>query len=178
MILSDINESWNDILSVYKVSFEPPPWQKGDEENLRAFEGMMRRHMSRPGFRAVAARNGRTGTLIGFAYGYVSGQGQYFHDAVQKTLRKRFLSHWLTDCFELVVVAVTPEYQSKGIGGRLHDEIMVGLQCTRAILSTQPDAVPAMRMYLRRGWKILVEEFEFPGDKQPYLLMGWQLPGK
>ncbi len=175
---SDLTALWDEIICVYKAAFEPPPWNKILPDDIDAFASMLRRHLDRPGFNAVAARNGRTGTLIGFAYGYVSSQGQFFHDSVQKTLRKRFLSHWLSDCFELVEVAVIPEYQSLGIGGRLHDSLMLGLQCPRAILSTQSDAVPAMRMYLRKGWKILVDEFDFPGEPKPYVLMGWQLPGK
>ncbi len=175
---TDLFKMWEEIISVYIAAFEPPPWNKSKPEDLEAFEAMLRRHLTRPGFSAVAARDGNSGQLIGFAYGYVSNQGQYFHDAVQKTLRKRFLSHWLSDCFELVEVAVIPEHQSHGIGGKLHDSLMLGLSCPRAILSTKSDAVPAMRMYLRKGWKVLVDEFDFPGEPKPYVLMGWQLPGK
>jgi GNAT superfamily N-acetyltransferase len=139
---------------VYRAAFALPPHDETEDDVLR-FRDQIFRHALRTGFRCVVARDNHTASIVGFAYGYESAPGQWWHDIVAAALGPQTAEEWLTDCFEFVEVAVTPSAQGRGIGGQLHDQLLTGLQHRTAILSTLQEETSALRLYCKRGWVAL-----------------------
>jgi ribosomal protein S18 acetylase RimI-like enzyme len=132
-------------------------------------------HVRRQGFRCLLAREIPGGAIVGFAYGYTSRTGQWWHDIVEGAMPAEQAVHWLAGAFELVELGVLPEAQGQGIGARLHDRLLVGLPHKTAVLSTMQVETRALQLYRRRGWVPLLENFHFPGVIEPYMIMGLEL---
>ena len=148
-----------------------------DTVEASSFVASLYRHTARPDFRFFAAREGnKNGALLGFAYGYTSLPGQWYHDALAPALGPEQSARWLTGAFEFVEFGVVPEARRRGIGTRLHDAAFDGLPHRSAILSTPMGNIIAIDFYQRRGWQTLLEQFVFPGGDTPYLIMGRTLP--
>ncbi len=145
-------------------------WQWATEARL---DDLLPRHAARPGFRFVAAR--ARARLAGFAYGFGGGSGHWWHDLVWSAMRPPQRARWLADgYFELAELHVRPDCQRRGIGGRLHDELLGGLAAPTAVLSTQIDNVPALSLYERRGWQMILPEVEF-GSGRVFCILGLEL---
>src|SRR4051794_24174631 len=86
-------------------------------EPLEARRGYIATHVRRPGFRAVATLT-NDGRLAGFGYGYLSADGQWWHDQVHGALTDQERKVWFTDCFEVVELHVRPAAQGHGLGAR------------------------------------------------------------
>jgi ribosomal protein S18 acetylase RimI-like enzyme len=135
------------------------------------------RHLARPGFRLVAEHD-EWGRLAGLAYGYTGAPGQWWHDLVAEALDEAARTHWLRpEHFEFVELAVRPDLRRRGIGARLHDGLLFGLAAPTAVLSTEVENEPAIRLYAGRGWKVVVPEIDFGPGYPPFLVMGKELPG-
>jgi len=165
------------VVTIYREAFSCAPYFKGDAE-LDEFVAALHEHMQRAGFRMVAAEAGMSGTLVGFAYGYTSLPDQWWQLSVRPALSAEDAARWLDDSFQLVEIAVPPEYQGRGIGNRLHDVLLRGLPHCCAVLSTLSAETPAMRMYQRRGWVTLLEPHYFPDILRPYAILGLDLAAR
>lgn len=132
-------------------------------------------HAGREGFRFRAAL-AEERRLVGFAYGYLGGPGQWWHDLVSGAMSEADRARWLAPGhFELVELHVHPEARRQGIGGRLHDALLQGLPSRTAVLSTQVDNEPALALYRRRGWQIVIPELRFQPAGRPYAILGRSL---
>jgi ribosomal protein S18 acetylase RimI-like enzyme len=162
------------IVSVYRESFRALPYGKQETEVLD-FAASLPEHLCREGFRFVAATGGAPESIVGFAYGYQSLPGQFWHENAVKAMGDQLAHEWLTQSFQLVEIAVAPKFQGQGIGGRLHDHLLVDLPYRKAVLSTMRAQTVAHWLYRRRGWQVLVEDMRFPKVDRPYRLMGLDL---
>ena len=132
------------------------------------------RHAARDGFRFLAARSS-AGALAGFAYGYIGAPGQWWHDIVAAAMSPAERDRWLAPGhFEFAELHVHPGFRRRGIGGRLHDELLEGLSSRTAVLSTQVDNEPALALYRGRGWRIVVDELDF-GTGRLYKVLAREL---
>jgi ribosomal protein S18 acetylase RimI-like enzyme len=112
------------------------------------------------------------GRLAGFAYGYHGAAGQWWYERVAAGLDRADRSRWLVDgYFELVELAVDPDFQGRGLGGRLHDELL-DPERGPALLSTQVDNATARRLYFGRGWELVVPELRFARAGELYSVLG------
>jgi ribosomal protein S18 acetylase RimI-like enzyme len=173
--LADLREQ---LVEVYRAAFAAPPYREGEAEVRRFAEETLPRHAQRPGFRCCVARDRDKDLVVGFAYGYTGQAGQWWHDVVARALDRATADRWLPGSFEFVELAVTPAAQGRGIGGRLHDALMEGLPHRTALLSTRRAETPALRLYRRRGWVPVLENFVFPGGAEPYVILGLDLSGR
>ena len=129
------------------------------------------RHMSRDGFRFVAEED-EHGRLAGIAYGYLGAPGQWWHDIVARAMTEAQRERWLgPGHFEFVELAVRPDLRRRGLGARLHDELLSAQSGRPAVLSTQVSNQPARSLYSARGWSLVVPELDF-GTGELYLVMG------
>lgn len=162
------------IVRVYAAAFSQPPYLRGEPEAL-TFADVFSRQCSRAGFRCIVAREGPDGALVGFAYGFTSQPGQWWHDQVTLHLSDDQRERWLSDAFELTELAVLPSRQGQGIGGQLHDRVLLGLPHRTAVLSTMQVETPAMVLYRKRRWQVLLTNFLFSGAVRLYVILGKDL---
>lgn len=168
------------IVSVYRAAFTPPPYEKR-EGSMQQFANVLEKHVAREGFRAVIARRVdrdpfRDGkAVVGFAYGYHSSAGQWWHDKVAAALGREKAAYWLSDAFEFVELAVRPTHQGLGLGGQLHDALLEGLRNRTAVLSTLDAETAGFHLYRKRNWQVLLSGYNFPNVRRPYMIMGKEL---
>jgi ribosomal protein S18 acetylase RimI-like enzyme len=164
----------SDIAEVYQAAFSAPPYNKTGGD-LVSFLSTFTRHSSREGFTCFVVRDGDGGQLLGFAYGYTSQKGQWWHDQVASALDPTQVQYWLSNAFEFVELAVQPSHQGKGIGSRLHDALLTDLPHHTAMLSTMQAETAGLRLYRKRGWEIVIENFIFTNIQEAYIIMGKKL---
>jgi GNAT superfamily N-acetyltransferase len=162
-------------VEVYRAAFSGPPYERTEREVLE-FGRALPLHLGRAGFRAALAR-GEDGRAVGFAYGYLSVPGQWWHDNVAASLGRAAAREWLGDAFQLTELAVRPEFQGRGLGKGLHDALLAGVTAPRAVLSTLDTRTVAFEMYLARGWAPLLRGFRFPGVARLYAVLGKVMAG-
>ncbi len=164
------------ICAVYAAAFAAPPYERGPA-SAAAFGDTLTRHVGRQAFSCRVVRAGWRGEIVGFAYGYRSAPGQWWHDLVARALGPDGSRQWLADAFELVELALLPAYQDQGIGGRLHDTLLAEVTQPVAVLSTRQEETAALALYRNRGWIDLRRDFHFSGGSAPWLIMGLDLTG-
>jgi ribosomal protein S18 acetylase RimI-like enzyme len=139
------------------------------------FGEILPRHSGRRGLRFLTAR-ADDGALVGFAYGYEGEPGQWWHDQVSAVLTEQQREDWLPPGhFEFVELMVDPDREGKGIGGRLHDELLAPLRAPTAVLSTQRSNRRALGFYARRGWEVVLSEIDFGEGYPPFAVLGKRL---
>jgi ribosomal protein S18 acetylase RimI-like enzyme len=152
----------------------PDVWLGSTEARLRE---ILPRHAARDGFRFFAARDGRK--LVGIAYGYLGASGQWWHDIVSKAMTREQRPRWIAHGhFEVVELHVHPDYRRRGIGGRLHDTLLDGLESRTAVLSTQTHNHQALALYAGRGWRIVVPALRFAPAGEEYAILGLDLESR
>jgi GNAT superfamily N-acetyltransferase len=156
------------LVAINRDAFRVVPYRK-EETEVEVLSESLPQHMEREGFRIVVAHDGQNGRPVGFAYGYGNTPDQWWHRQVAKAVSPWVVGEWLLESFQLVVMAVTAEAQGQGIGGLLHDQLL------RGVLSTMAAETNAYRMYLGRGWKVLLDDHFFPGVARSYRIMGLAL---
>jgi ribosomal protein S18 acetylase RimI-like enzyme len=169
---ADLEATKGELLEVYRGAFAGWPHYEG-EDAVAAFADSLTRHAQREGFRAAVAQGG--GHLVGFAYGYTGGPGQWWYDLVAPALPTNERARWMDDYFEFVELAVAPDQQRQGVGSRLHDALVGGLPHRTALLSTEDLDTPARRLYLRCGWLTVLSDFAFPGSSISRVVLGLDL---
>jgi ribosomal protein S18 acetylase RimI-like enzyme len=158
-------------MAVYGEAFAQPPYSDGDRgREIR--QRMKDTHARRPGFRMLVALASPE-RVVGMAYGYHGSRGQWWHDAVTKQVTREQSAEWLSDAYELVELAVHPEYQGRGIGSSLIYELLDGCQERTCVLSTRADS-EAHRLYDRLGFEHIVEMM-FTAGGWPFYVMGKKL---
>jgi ribosomal protein S18 acetylase RimI-like enzyme len=165
------------LLEVYRATFALPPFNE-QEADFQRFAASLASHVARPGFRACLAKAADSDQVVGFAYGYTSQPGQWWHDRVTAGLADSLVAKWFAHAFEVVIFAVLPALQGQGIGGRLHDCLLAGAPHGTALLSAFQDETPAWRLYRRRGWQTVREAFVFPGGAREFVVLGLNLQGE
>jgi len=143
------------------------------EASRSRIDEILPRHVVRDGFRFLAAF--ADDRVVGFVYGYRGDSGQWWHDRVARALGKEGTERWLgPGHFEFTELHVRADFHRRGIGGRLHDELLEGIDASTAVLSTQTDNEPAIALYKGRGWGVIVPYLDF-GSGRPFLIMGLDL---
>lgn len=139
-------------IRVYGAAFAEPPYSDPDRgREIRS--RMLEVHGLRRGFRAFVAV-AEDGTVAGMIYGYHGAPGQWWHDTVAKSVGKPLEQAWLSNAYEVVEVAVSPELQGRGIGRELIARLLEGLDETTSVLSTRADS-RAHELYARLGFEII-----------------------
>ena len=173
---NEILQRMESIVSIYRAAFDGPPYGE-DAAGRESFASHLRYHSLRSGFRFYAAINGDAESRepLGFAYGYTGGPGLWWFDLVSTAIDPEIYNTWMANYFEVVELAVHPDYQGLKLGGGLLDRLLAGLPHHTAVLSTIQSETNALQLYRKRGWVPLLQDFYFPGSKNPYLIMGYDL---
>ncbi len=124
-----------------------------------------------PGFRFLLAQDGTE--PVGFIYGYHLQPDNWWPQMILPALRAAGQEDWLDDCFELVEFAVAPDRQGEGIGSQLYDALFATVEEPRALLGTDPPPTAAHRLYTKRGWITVLDNWRMtPDDPETHIVMG------
>ncbi|HEX6702143.1 MAG TPA: N-acetyltransferase [Gaiellaceae bacterium] len=133
------------------------------------------RHASRDDFRFVGAFASDR-RLVGFVYGYTGAAGQWWYDKVASALDDDAAGEWLDPPhFEFTELAVAPAYQRRGVGTRLHDEVLEDLPHRRALLSALAENTRVIAFYEHRGWRVILPELRFEPGRPLFSILGREL---
>jgi ribosomal protein S18 acetylase RimI-like enzyme len=161
-----------DVVDVWASAHELPRASPTRDEFGRT---RLSRHASRDDFRFLGAF-AEEGALVGFVYGYTGAPGQWWYDRVARALGRAERKRWLDPGhFEFTELAVHRDFQSHGIGSRLHDRVLEGLPHDRAMLSALADNVRVVGFYRRRGWETVLERLRFEAGRPEFTIMGKDL---
>ncbi|WP_144121494.1 GNAT family N-acetyltransferase [Catellatospora sichuanensis] len=168
----DLGRRMDDVLTVFGEAMSYHP------QALAVRRGYITTHLQRPHFRAIASLSDM-GQLLGFAYGYHSEPGQWWHDQVSAVLDPDARQRWLTDCFEVVELHVRPAAQGHGLGEAQLRALLAMTGAATTLLSTpeaDEQASRAWRLYRRTGFVDVSRHLLFPGDPRPFAVLGRPLP--
>ena len=131
-----------------------------------------KRHMMYEGFRGTICLD-EEDEPIGFAYGYASLPGQYYHELLSSHLKVDLSNEWLTNCFEFVELCVHPSMRQLGIGTLIHEHLLKNMPYKTGVLTTQQSNLAARKLYEARGWIVIADSF-LPNQKtkERYLIYG------
>jgi ribosomal protein S18 acetylase RimI-like enzyme len=159
------------LVSVYHRSFESASHSPTSQDEA-ALIPSLELHAKREGFDLEGARLRESGDLVGFAYGYRSAPGQYWYDKVTAPLAFEVRQRWFGHAIEIPVLGVVPEFQRCGVGSALLDRLLGDRTEETAVLSALQDDRRAVEFYTRRGWSVLLSDFQFGRQTPRYLLFG------
>lgn len=159
----------DEVLALYAAAMDYPP----DIAHRR--RGFISAHTHRSEFRAVATVSDE-GRLLGFAYGYRSRPGQWWHDQVRAGLDIDTYRRWMSSCYELVELHVAPDVQGRGIGQTQLVSLLDGVPLRTVALSTPEGPSRAWRLYRRAGFVDVLRHYFFPGDDRAFAVLGRTLP--
>ena len=117
----DLADRLSEALQVYVAAMGYPP------STARQRRALWLDHVRRPGWRAVGWLDDRD-ALVGVAYGYTGGPGQWWYEEVRRGLRGTAAEArgWLRDYFELTELHVRPDAQGAGLGEGLLRALLTG----------------------------------------------------
>ena len=111
-------------------------------------------------------------------YGYTGAPGQWWYDRVAAALGREGRRRWLDPGhFEFTELAVRPDFQGRGVGSRLHDDVLADLPHERALLSALADNAPVVGFYHHRGWETVLDRLRFEPGRPEFTIMGRTLRG-
>ncbi|WP_113867841.1 GNAT family N-acetyltransferase [Paraliobacillus ryukyuensis] len=142
-------------------------WNNGDNQLVDRFW----RHAHYEGYAAFAIMN-ESNAPVGFVYGYRSLPGQYYHDLLNRALAEVGKQEWLHHCFEIVELAILPEYRGQGLAKQLLDTSLNNVDYHTAILTTKVKNKPARALYDSHGWSVLKNPFYPQENESPFIIMG------
>jgi len=160
----------DEVVAAYAAVFGEPPVLAGASD-VAAYRASLPRHVRKPGFRACTARSS-DGRLVGFAYGWEGGPGDWWWDIVAGAVNEDVRRHWFADCFVIAELLVLPTARRQGIGGALLDTLLAATERPAAVLSTRADAHDALAFYAARGWRRLLGDVRFPGSDASWVILG------
>jgi GNAT superfamily N-acetyltransferase len=141
-----------ELRAIYLAALAQPPFGEG-EEQAGAFAAELADEVEEAGFRCCVALAGAE--PVGFAYGcpaYADEPQDSWTRELVAAVGEEVAEQWIRAQFAFIWTAVRPEWQGRGLGGRLHDELLGTATQARAWLVTYPFDCPAVRLYRSRGW--------------------------
>ncbi|MCU1595743.1 MAG: GCN5-related N-acetyltransferase [Frankiales bacterium] len=157
----------DDVLDVYAEAMDVA------RSAARSRRAVVAAHLERDGLRAVGALDGDR--LVGIAYGYRGGPGQWWHDQVRAAMDPSLAAIWLDDPFEVCELHVRPPLQGTGLGRDLLTALLEGTAARTAVLTTPDRETRARAFYRAGGWTDLVLGLTFPGDPRSFAVLGLPL---
>jgi len=142
------------LAEVYADAFSGPPYHGTLEQAQTWATERLVLQFGYPAFHLVTAE--RDGRLIGFSYGVLGAEDQWFTQMLRARLPALVAQTWLGAHGELVELAVRSEAHGHGLGGALHDAVVAHLRdvdARTALLVADAGAVPARALYASRGWQ-------------------------
>lgn len=146
-----------------------------DPDRLPAVRARFERHATYPGWRGYVALAGfddaGASRVVGYVYGYSSGEDQRYHRHLRGCLPHHLAARWLADSFEFVELGVHPDCRRQGVATALHDAVLADVEHDTAVLTTGVDNATALAFYDDLGWVHVWEPCRFEGGS-PMTVLG------
>lgn len=167
---TEVRKFGEEIYSVIYLSFQelPHPSVQSKEEFMVSWE----KYITREGFMLLSLRDLKHGVLKGFLYGYRGQPETWWFDTVTRALSKSDINHWFSNAFEVVSVAVVPEFRGQGFGTLLLRKINEISSTRTLVLTTYRDQNPAVRLYHRKGFQDIHPGLSLSTGNKPMIIMG------
>jgi GNAT superfamily N-acetyltransferase len=165
---------FDQLVDIYQAAFSQAPYYETLPDFL-SFIGRLSYHARHEGFRSAVARPAPGQAVVGFGYGFPGRPGSWLYDLVYPRLEPDLRARYLSDFFEFAELAVLPDWQGQGLGGRLHDALLADLNFHSACLATPDVDTRARRLYQHRAWIPLLGGFDLPGSPLKFEIMGKEL---
>lgn len=140
------------VCPVYAEVYAEPPYFE-DAADVAEFAAGWERRASAPGFRLVLARSDRQ--TVGFTFGHDLTPGTRWWDGALTPLPEGLTDEWPGRTFAIIELAVRQPHRRQGIGRRLYDQLLEGVQTERVTLLMRPEteAAPASAAYASWGYR-------------------------
>jgi ribosomal protein S18 acetylase RimI-like enzyme len=162
------------LYDVVDRAFRSPPHTGVEPRDV--FVANWERQVRRDDFRLLTIEEPGT-RVIGFLYGYRGRTGTWWFDTVSAAVSEEVRNRWFANAFEIVSMAIDPAFQGRGWGTSLLRECLAIAPTRTAVLSTQRDANPAVRLYLREGFRVVHPGLTFAPDGPPFVVMAREISG-
>ena len=140
------------------------------DEDAQSFAlGTFPKHCGWPKFRLFMAAI--DANPLGFAYGYRTLPGQWWHDQVRDSLISAGHTQWLENSIELAEIAVLPQFQGRGIGTRLIDAFLDSV-AQPVLLALEAEDSRTHTLYAAHGFQDLLTNFHYTGFEDRIIIMG------
>jgi ribosomal protein S18 acetylase RimI-like enzyme len=160
------------VLPLYEAS--DPDLLRDPFYSLERFAERVRRYMEAPGFELVVAEV--DGIPRGLALGYTLPEQARWWRGLTTPVDPELSAETGDRTFALCELMVHPDWQNRGIGHALHDELLGHRPEERATLLVDEDNAPAQRAFARWGWRKLGKLKPFP-DSPHYDVLVLPLSG-
>lgn len=155
-------------IAVYAEAFARAPYFDDDRgEDVR--RRLIGYEWLRPGYNGVVALTD-AGEVGGLGYAYTGCPGQWWYDTVASQLDRSTKQRWMSDCCELVELAVAPELQGKGVGRLLMERLLSTRTEQTCVLSTHSQS-SAVGFYSLLGFET-IREMKFAANGADFTIMG------
>ncbi len=163
----EIRSRVSQFTSVYRESFTKPPWNER-ELHVEQFCKELPSYTDYPEFHCIVAKESVSDFVVGFAFGYASEAVEYIRKIVINDLGEEDAQDWLSSTFFIAEIALDEPFRGKGIGSKLHDQLLKEVTHRYVVTCTRPGASPADHLFQNRGWQILtlLPEFYYPGNDE------------
>ena len=153
------------ILAAWVRAFAEPPNGPRLEDDLAE---QLERHMSCRDFAGFTARDGQSGQVLGFIYGYTNSPGEWWNDRVAQAMNAGQVKQILQHSYCLTELGVIPEARRQGIADALVDALVTAQPHPCVLLSTRSDNRAGKAFYHATGWRTLLPAMSFGWNYPPY----------
>lgn len=144
----------DELAAVYRAAFTARGYDETEDEVQRLVTEQLPTHAVREGFRLVVVRE--AGAVRGFAYAYSGSDGQWWTEQIRASAPREVVDEWFGAHLDVVLLAVDPAAQARGLGRSLMEALLLDRPEERAVLTTyRGEDRPAPRLYRRLGFERL-----------------------
>jgi ribosomal protein S18 acetylase RimI-like enzyme len=149
------------VLPVYAEVYAEPPYLEGPaevEDFARSWPG----RVAAPGFRLVTAAE--DGHVVGFSFGHQLTAGTRWWAGALEPLDVD-IDEWPGRTFAVIELAVLAGHRRRGLGRRLHEQLLADVEAERATLAVrpEPEVAHARAMYEQWGYRRVGQMRPAPG---------------
>ncbi|MGY5131953.1 GNAT family N-acetyltransferase [Streptomyces nigrescens] len=146
----------DELIEVYARVYDAPPYRGDPFFSVATFRERLEAAFGSEGFETVTARQG--GQIVGYVHGATLPTDKPWWTSLGNRRPAELRS--LADAgqvFWLRELMVSPEFQNRGLGRKIHDTVIAGRAERTTALTCIIDNQPAHDAYLRWGYTVMGE---------------------
>jgi GNAT superfamily N-acetyltransferase len=163
---ASLARTWLDaICDLYDTVFSKPPFHWRDEESQN-HRRRLEQLLTREGFGIVIAAH--EDELVGFAYGFTLPPDTKWWSGLPDSVPADTTTERPGRTFALIDFAVREDWRGRGVGRRLHEDLLASRSEERVTLTVQPTATETQQVYEHWGWQKVGQIEAAPDAPAPF----------